>query len=55
MDVELGRIVNVKDGHAIHQVPHVVDQIQHPLVQRRVVVRDEGTIEYLLPFHNYIT
>lgn len=55
MDVELCRIVNVKDGHAIHQVLHAVDQVQHLLVQRRVVVRDEGAIEYLLPFHNYIT
>ncbi len=53
--VFLFRVVNMKDGQTGDQVLHVVDQIQHLVVEGGVVECNEGRIEYLLPFHNNIT
>lgn len=54
-DVFLLGIVDMKDSQTSDQVLHVVDQIQHFMVKRRVVECNEGEIEYLIAFHNNIT
>lgn len=45
----------MKDGETGDQVLHVVDQVQHLMVERRVIEGNEGEIEYLIAFHNNIT
>lgn len=55
LDVFLFGIVDVQDGETGDQVLHVVDQVQHFVVERGVVEGNEGEIEYLIAFHNNIT
>jgi hypothetical protein len=47
--------VDVEYGETVHEMFHVIDDIQHLEIKLGIIEGNEGTIENLLAFHNYIT